>query len=109
MIPQKNPRPARAAAAVVTGLLPSAAVLPAQTNVVMLWPNGPPGSESWTQKKAEYPVGNSGLKAVRNVVKPSITIYLPSADTATGTSVVVAPGGAFRALLGLSTHKTGRA
>jgi acetyl esterase/lipase len=43
-------------------------------------------------------MGNSGLKAVRNVVKPSITVYLPSAETATGTSVVVAPGGAFRML-----------
>ena len=98
MIPQKNPRPARAAAALLAGLLLAAAVLPAQTNVVVLWPNGAPGSESWTQKEAEYTVGNSGLKAVRNVVKPSITVYLPSAETATGTSVVVAPGGAFRML-----------
>src|ERR1019366_4284680 len=98
MIAHQNPRPARTAAAVVTGMLLAAAVLPAQTNVVMLWPNGAPGSESWTQKEAEYAVGNSGLKAVRNVVKPSITVYLPSAETATGTSVVVAPGGAFRML-----------
>jgi len=98
MIPQKNPRPARAAAAVIAGLLLAAAVLPAQTNVVMLWPNGAPGSESWTQKEAGYTVGNAGLKALRNVVKPSITVYLPSAETATGTSVVVAPGGAFRML-----------
>jgi acetyl esterase/lipase len=98
MIAQKNPRPARAAAAVVTGLLLAAAVLPAQTNLVMLWPSGAPGSENWTQKEAEYTVGNSGLKAVRNVVKPSITVYLPLAETATGTSVVVAPGGAFRML-----------
>jgi acetyl esterase/lipase len=98
MIAQKNPRPARSAAAVITGLLLAAAVLPAQTNVVMLWPNGAPGSEAWTQKEAEYTMGNSGLKAVRNVVKPSITVYLPSAETATGTSVVVAPGGAFRML-----------
>ena len=98
MIAQKNPRPARSAAAVITGLLLAAAVLPAQTNVVMLWPNGAPGSETWSQKEAEYTVGNSGLKAVRNVVKPSITVYLPSAETATGASVVVAPGGAFRML-----------
>jgi acetyl esterase/lipase len=98
MIPQKNPGPARAVAAVITGLLLAAAVLPAQTSVVILWPNAAPGSESWTRKEAEYRVGNSGLKAVRNVVKPSITVYLPSAETATGTSVVVAPGGGFRML-----------
>jgi acetyl esterase/lipase len=95
MIPQKNPRPVRAASAVITGLLLAAAMLPAQTNVVMLWPNGAPGSENWTQKEAEYTAGNSGLKAVRNVAKPSITVYLPSAETATGTSVIVAPGGSF--------------
>src|ERR1039457_1799935 len=98
IISPKNRRPARAVAVAITGLLIAAAVLPAQTNVVMLWPNGAPGSESWTQKEAEYTVGNSGLKAVRNVVKPSITVYLPAAETATGTSVVVAPGGAFRML-----------
>ena len=88
--------PGRAAA--VAGLLLGAAVLHAQTNVVMLWPNGAPGSENWTRKEAEYSVGTAGLKAVRNVVKPSMTVYLPSAETATGTSVVVAPGGAFRML-----------
>ncbi|HXB72864.1 MAG TPA: alpha/beta hydrolase [Candidatus Acidoferrales bacterium] len=98
MIPQNNPKAARAGAAVITGLLLAAAVLPAQTNVVMLWTSGAPGSESWTQKEAEYTFGNPALKAVRNVVKPSITVYLPSAETATGTSVVVAPGGAFRML-----------
>ena len=87
-----------APAAAVAGLLLVAAVLPAQTNVVMLWPNGAPGSEDWTRKEAEYTVATSGLKAVRNVVKPSITVYLPSPETATGTSVVVAPGGAFRML-----------
>ena len=87
-----------AAAAVVTGLLLAAGSAEAQTTVVMLWPNGAPGSENWTQKEAEYAMGNSGAKGVRNVVKPSITAYLPSAGTASGTSVIVAPGGAFRFL-----------
>jgi acetyl esterase/lipase len=97
MISQANPAPARAAAAVVTGLLLAAAALPAQTNVVTLWPNGAPGAESWTQKEAEYTMGD-GLKAVRNVAKPSITVFLPAAGTGSGTSVVIAPGGAFRML-----------
>ena len=76
----------------------AAAALSAQTNVVMLYPNAAPGSENWTQKETEYGVRNTGLKAVRNVVKPSITVYLPPADANTGTSVIVAPGGAFRML-----------
>jgi acetyl esterase/lipase len=86
------------AAASVMGLLLAAGSVQAQTTVVMLWPNGAPGSESWTQKESEYTNANSGTRAVRNVVKPSITAYLPPAETATGTSVVVAPGGAFRML-----------
>jgi len=71
MSPWKNLRPAPPAAT-FTALLFAAAVLPAQTTVVMLWPDGPPGSENWTQKEAEYKMGNTGLNAVRNVVKPSI-------------------------------------
>ena len=98
MLLKRTRRPARATASVITGLLWATVVLPAQTNVVMLWPNGAPGSENWAQKEAEYTVGNAGLKAVRNVVKPSITVYLPAAESATGTSVVIAPGGAFRML-----------
>jgi acetyl esterase/lipase len=86
------------AAAVFAGLLLTAAALPAQNTVVMLWSEGAPGSQNWTQKEVEYTVPASGLKAVRNVAKPSITAYLPPPETATGTSVVVAPGGAFRML-----------
>jgi acetyl esterase/lipase len=81
------------AVAAVALLLGSAAVLPAQHGVVFLWPDGAPGSENWTRKEAEYMLGPS--KEVRNVVKPSITVYLPPVDSATGTAVVVAPGGAF--------------
>jgi acetyl esterase/lipase len=94
MISRNNPRPARAAA-VLAGLLLAAVLLPAQTSVVMLWPNGAPGSGNWTQKEAEYTAANSGLRAVRNVVNPSIAVYLPSDDTAARTSVVIAPGGGF--------------
>ena len=61
MIAQRNPRPARAAAAVITGLLLATAVLPAQTNVVTLWPNGAPGSESWTQRRQAQHHGLSSL------------------------------------------------
>lgn len=86
------------AVASVMGLLLAAGSVQAQTRVMMLWPNGAPGSEEWTRKEVEYPMGNSGARGVRNVAKPSITVYLPAAGNATGTSVVVAPGGAFRML-----------
>src|SRR5579872_6869962 len=79
------------------GSLLFVAAASAQTDVVMLWPNGAPGSENWTQKEATFPQGNSGLEGVRNIVKPSITVYLPDQNP-TGASVVIAPGGAFRFL-----------
>jgi len=84
-------------AASVVGLL-AAVPVQAQKTVVMLWPNGAPGSENWTQQEVEYPMGNSGARGVRNVTKPSITVYLPAAGSGSGTSVIVAPGGAFRML-----------
>ena len=67
-----------------------------------------PGSENWVQKEVEYTVGNAGLKAVRNVVKPSITVYLPrllgfhlssivnlavAARDFASSAVIVQPGG----------------
>jgi len=69
----------------------------AQSTVVLLYPNGAPGSENWTQKELETKDSN-GLRIVRNVVQPSLTAYLPAPGSATGTSVVIAPGGAFRML-----------
>ncbi len=66
----------------------------AQTTGVPLWPNGAPGSESWTQQEVSY--GEPGNGHVRNVVAPSLTLYLPDAATATGTAIIIAPGGGFR-------------
>ena len=98
MFPDKFRSLGGAAAAAAGALLVTAATLSAQTKVVPLWPHDAPGSEQWTQKEAEYTFGNPPLKAVRNVVNPSMTVYLPTAENSTGTSVVIAPGGAFRML-----------
>jgi acetyl esterase/lipase len=65
--------------------------------VVRIWPGVAPGSERWTQKEVTYentPVGT----VVMNVVTPTLTAYLPSPDKATGTGIIIAPGGAFVAL-----------
>jgi acetyl esterase/lipase len=62
-----------------------------------LWPGIAPGSESWTQK--ERVVTDTPLGAVIfNVVTPTLTAYLPDKSNATGTAVIIAPGGAFVAL-----------
>ncbi len=54
------------------------------------------GSEKWTQTdiQSEGP----GDKTVRNVTTPTLTAFLPDPATATGTAVIVCPGGGFRFL-----------
>ena len=72
-----------------TGLLPAQAI--------RIWPGAAPGSEHWTQQERTYqntPVGT----VVMNVVTPTLTPYLPERSKATGTGVIIAPGGAFVAL-----------
>lgn len=65
------------------------AVLAAESRpVVPLWPNGAPGSEA---RRAE-PEKIAGSN-VSNIHHPSLTLYLPSKDKATGAAVIVAPGG----------------
>jgi acetyl esterase/lipase len=69
----------------------------AQSQVVNVWPGVPPGSENWTYK--EYAVDNTPIgTVVFGVVKPTLTAYLPERSKATGTGVIIAPGGAFVAL-----------
>lgn len=55
---------------------------------IPLWENGAPGSEA--RKSEPETVEGSN---VCNVHQPSITPYLPAADKATGTAVVICPGG----------------
>jgi len=65
--------------------------------VVNLWPGIPPGSELSTQKERVIPNTPIGT-VIFDVVKPTLTVYLPQRAKATGTGVIVAPGGACVAL-----------
>jgi endo-1,4-beta-xylanase len=56
--------------------------------VVPLWPNGAPGSEA-RKNEPEKTTGSN----VSNIHNPSLTVYLPAKDSATGAAVIVAPGG----------------
>ena len=65
--------------------------------VVNIWPGVAPGSENWTHK--EMMVENTPIGTVIfNVVTPTLTAYVPEKSKATGSGVVIAPGGAFVAL-----------
>lgn len=72
------------------------ATTPAQTTpqVIHLWPNGAPGFES----RKDIPEQAQDYW-VRNVNNPSLTVYLPPKEKATGAAVVIAPGGGFRELV----------
>lgn len=62
-----------------------------------VWPGAAPGSERWTQTERtieDTPIG----AVILNVVTPTLTAYLPEKSKTTGTSVIIAPGGAFVAL-----------
>lgn len=52
-----------------------------QPKVELLWPKGAPGAAGTEERD-----------------KPSLTLYLPPADKATGTAVVVCPGGGYSGL-----------
>ena len=80
----------------IAGVCVLAALGFAQKTEVRIWPGAAPGSESWTRKEVSYR-NPQGAAMVRNVVEPSLTVYLPT-GTPTGTAVIIAPGGAFRFL-----------
>lgn len=81
---------------------------PAFAQVVSLWPGVAPGSEGWTQQERTYegtPVGT----VIQNVTAPTLTAYLPDPARATGTGVIIAPGGYFVALaISLEGHDVAR-
>jgi acetyl esterase/lipase len=73
----------------------TAAVAADTGTVIPLWPNGAPGSES---RKTEPEKINPKNGAVSNIHNPTLTVYLPPSETATGCAVIVIPGGGHRFL-----------
>ena len=64
---------------------------------IRLWPAKAPGSEAWTIPET-VTTSPAGDRTIANVSEPSVTVFLPSPTIATGTAIVVAPGGALRVL-----------
>jgi acetyl esterase/lipase len=78
--------------AALIGLVLSFAALAADPPVIFLWPNEAPGSEGKTAPEAVRTTPQ-GEHIISSVHRPSVTVYLPSKETATGAAVVIAPGG----------------
>ena len=69
------------------------------SQIIPLWPGGAPGSEGWEQQEQEVIIQMpDNLKVIQNVTQPTLTAYLPEASTATGTAVIVCPGGGWHFL-----------
>ena len=63
-----------------------------------IWPNAAPGTESWTQVEEWYGDAMDGPVQglhVRNVTIPGLQVFAASRETASGTAVIIAPGGGF--------------
>ena len=70
----------------------------AQKKVIPLYDGPAPGSESWNWDEADNDNNLWKTKVVYNVTKPTLTVFVPEADKANGTAVIIAPGGGFHAL-----------
>ena len=68
----------------------------AQSPTLNLWPGVAPGSENWKQTEKTIQVDYG--RVIINVSTPTLTAYLPDKSKATGTGIIVAPGGACIAL-----------
>ena len=82
--------------AMLAYLLLAGMSLSAQQQEILLWPNGAPGSEGKTGNEKLRIV--EGDHVISNIHHPSITLYLPAKEKATGAAVIIAPGGGHREL-----------
>ncbi len=62
--------------------------------VISLWQNGAPGFENRKNEKEE-----AKDWWVKNINNPSLIVFLPSKEIATGAAVVICPGGGFQTLV----------
>lgn len=69
----------------------------ASPQIIPLWPAGEIDLSGWSQPE-QVTVLPNGIKVVRNVSQPTLTVYLPAPALATGAAVVVCPGGAYHFL-----------
>ncbi len=61
--------------------------------VVKLYSGKAPGSEDWNYEEVEFANPGTETKMIRNVVDPTLEVYEPEESSATGTAVIICPGG----------------
>ncbi len=85
--------PLLAVTLLITASVGALAQGPAAHPVVPLWPNGAPGFEAKKGEKENVKKKGDLEQNVTNVHNPSLTVYLPAKEKATGASIVICPGG----------------
>jgi acetyl esterase/lipase len=70
----------------------------AQPREVRLYAGPAPGSENWNWQEKENTQNMIHQTLVYNVAIPTLTIYTPDPTIATGTAVIICPGGGFHFL-----------
>src|SRR5258708_25982811 len=70
-------------------------VFASEPKVIPLWPGAAPGSETWNYEEG---VPQEPSRPITNVTQPTLTAYFPDPSLATGTAVIICPGGGFREL-----------
>jgi acetyl esterase/lipase len=93
---------------VITALLLAPfAVAEKNGEVLPLWPHGAPGSEAMGDRKdvVTQPAKPGDSLKVSNIHNPSLILYFPPKDKATGAAMIVAPGGGHR-FLSIDTEGT---
>ncbi|MCC6291382.1 MAG: alpha/beta hydrolase [Bryobacterales bacterium] len=73
------------------------------TENILLWPSGAPGSEGKPAAPLAVRTTPGGDQVISGVHSPSITVYLPAKEEASGAAVLIAPGGGHRELW--TTHE----
>lgn len=70
----------------------------AASEPIALWPGAAPGEKGDIGAETDQPQKPDGVKRVTNVTKPTITVFPAPANKATGTAVIVCPGGGYNIL-----------
>jgi len=66
----------------------------AQDQVIKLYDGAAPGSENWDWQEALIEQANMAY----NIVSPTLTVYRADPESATGTAMIICPGGGFHFL-----------
>ena len=61
--------------------------------VVRLYEGKAPGSENWNYDEIKYLSPYFNKRCVRNVVDPTLEVFVPEKSIGTGTAVIICPGG----------------